>query len=57
MLNPGKKNLPLEFHRFSINSIQFAEIIVVQISLDLLLPGLKKIVSHFPKQSTEPEQT
>ena len=36
------ENLPPEFHRLSTNSIQFAEIIVVRIPLNLLLPG-----SHF----------
>ena len=43
------ENLPLEFHKLSINSFQFAEIIVVRIPLNLLLPGFNGIVSHFSK--------
>ena len=39
-------NLPLEFHRLSINSIQFFERIVVRIPLNLLLPGFDRIASH-----------
>ena len=41
------ENLPLEFHRLSINSIQLAEIIVVRMPLNLLLPRFNRIVSHF----------
>ena len=41
------ENLPLEFHGLSISSIQFAEIIVVRILLNLLLPRFNKIFSHF----------
>ena len=40
-------DLPLEFQMLSINSIQFAEIIVFLIPLDLLLPGFNRIVAHF----------
>ena len=32
------ENLPLEFHKLSIDSIQFAKIIVVRIPFNLLLP-------------------
>ena len=41
------ENLPLEFHSLSINSIQLAEIIVVRIPFNLLLPGFHRTVSHF----------
>ena len=40
------ENLPFEFHRLSINSIQFPEVIVARIPLNLFLPGFNKIVSH-----------
>ena len=41
------ENLPREFHRLSINSIQFAETIVVRTPLNLLLPGFHRILPHF----------
>ena len=43
------ENLPREFHRLSINSVQFAEVIVVWRPLNLLLPGFNRIVSLFPQ--------
>ena len=41
------RNLPLEFHKLSINSIQLANISVVRIPLNLLPPGFNRIISHF----------
>ena len=40
-------NLQLEFHRMSINSVQFIEKIVVWNSLNLLFPRFNRIASHF----------
>ena len=49
------ENLPLELHGFSINSIQFAEVIGFWPPLNLFLPRLNRIVSYFPEHNTESE--
>ena len=41
-----EENLPLEFRRLSVNSIQFFETMVVRIPLTLPLPQFNRIVSH-----------
>ena len=43
------EDLPLELHGFSINSIQFAEVIDFWIPLNLFLPGSNKIGSRSPQ--------
>ena len=43
------ENLPLELHRLSINSMQFAEEVCLWIPLNLFLLGSNRIVSYSPQ--------